>query len=211
MTQNKLLNKQTVLLAVIIIFHSVGLVGLSSESRDFFLSLSPLNLLISITCLLLSMPFSVKLSLDLLLVGIIGFGVEWIGVHTGWLFGNYSYGENLGWKLSYIPLMISVNWIMLSFSAVACIQHLKVPDALKAVLSALLMTGLDVLIEPVAIQSDFWSWHNGAIPFYNYVCWFLISLPIHYYLLKRKTTKQNSVSVGLFIVLVVFFGILNYR
>lgn len=211
MTRNKLLNKQTVLLAVIIIFHSVGLVGVSSESRDYFLSLSPLNLLISITCLLLSMSFSTKLVLDLLLVGIIGFGVEWIGVHTGWLFGNYSYGENLGWKLSDIPLMISINWIMLSFSAVACIQHLKISDALKAILSALLMTGLDVLIEPVAIQSDFWSWHNDAIPFYNYVCWFLISLPIHYYLFKRKTTKQNSVSVGLFIVLVVFFGILNYR
>jgi bisanhydrobacterioruberin hydratase len=211
MTRNKLLNKQTILLVVIVIFHSVGLVGLSSGSRDYFLSLSPLNLLISIACLLLSMRFSTKLVLDVLLVGIIGFGVEWIGVHTGWLFGNYSYGENLGWKWSDIPLMISVNWIMLSFSAVACIQHLKISDALKAILSALLMTGLDVLIEPVAIRSDFWSWHNGIIPFYNYVCWFLISLPIHYYLLKRKTTKQNTVSVGLFIVLVVFFGILNYR
>ena len=211
MTRNNLLSKHSILLAIIVIFHTVGLVGLYSGSRDYFLELSPLNLLISISCLVLSLGFSTRLAFDMLLVGIVGFSVEWIGVHTGWLFGDYSYGENLGWKWLEISLIISVNWIMLSFSAIACILHLKIPDALKALLSALLMTVLDVLIEPVAIQSDFWSWNSGEIPFYNYVCWFLISFPVHYYLIKRKTPEQNKVTVGLFVVLVVFFGILNYR
>ncbi len=210
MTRNKLLSKHSILLAIIVIFHTVGLVGLSSDSRDYFLALSPLNLLISIACLILSMRFSMKLAIDVLLVGIIGFTVEWIGVHTGYLFGDYAYGKNLGWKWLDIPLMISVNWAMLSFSSIACILHLKVPDVVKAFLSALLMTGLDVLIEPVAVQSDFWSWNNGTIPLFNYVCWFLISLPIHFYLIKRKTPQQNPVSVVLFAVLVVFFGVLNF-
>lgn len=211
MTQNKLLSKHFILLAIIVIFHGVGLVGLHSGSRDYFLELSPLNLLISISCLVLSLGFSTRLVVDMLVVGIVGFSVEWIGVHTGWLFGDYAYGENLGWKWLEIPLIISVNWVMLSFSAIACVLQLNIPDVLKALLSALLMTLLDVLIEPVAVQSDFWSWHNGTIPFYNYLCWFLISFPIHYYLLKRKTSEQNKVTVGLFVVLVVFFGILNCR
>lgn len=211
MTRNNLLSKHSILVAIIVIFHVVGLVGLYSGSRDYFLALSPLNLLISISCLVLSLGFSYKLALDILLVGMLGFAVEWIGVHTGWLFGDYEYGENLGWKWLEIPLIISVNWVMLSFSSIACVLHLKVPDSVKALLSALLMTVLDVLIEPVAVQSDFWSWNTEAIPFYNYVCWFLISAPIHYYLIKRKTPEQNKVTVGLFVVLVVFFGILNYR
>ncbi|MES2556199.1 MAG: carotenoid biosynthesis protein [Bacteroidota bacterium] len=209
MTRNKLSVKHLILLAIIVVFHAVGLVGLSSGSRDYFLALSPLNLAISISCLVLSMCFSARLAVDLVLVGIVGFAVEWIGVHTGVLFGDYTYGENLGWKWLDIPLMISINWIMLSFSSIACVVHLKVPDGIKALLSALLMTGLDVLIEPVAVQSGFWSWNNGTIPFYNYVCWFLISFPVHYYLVKRKTPQQNPVSIGLFLVLVVFFGILN--
>jgi putative membrane protein len=72
------------------------------------------------------------------------------------------------------------------------------------------MTGLDFLIEPVAVSSDFWSWENGAIPLFNYVCWFLIALPLHFYLIKRKTPEQNPVSIGLFLVLIVFFGVLNF-
>src|SRR3990167_3995465 len=96
MTRNKLSVKHIVLLAVIVIFHAVGLIGLSSGSRDYFLTLSPLNLAISISCLLLSMRFSARLAIDVLLVGIVGFVVEWVGVHTHILFGDYSYGENLG-------------------------------------------------------------------------------------------------------------------
>lgn len=210
MSRNKSV-KYLVLTGIIVIFHTVGLFGLFSGSRDYFLSLSPMNLLISLGCLVLSMRFSAKLAMDMALVGIVGFTVEWIGVHTGYLFGDYAYGENLGWKWLDIPLIISINWIMLSFASIAWVLHLTVPDWLKALLSALLMTGLDVLIEPVAIQSDFWSWNGGTIPIFNYVCWFLVSFPVHYYLIRRKTAQQNPVGIGLFLVLIVFFGILNYR
>jgi hypothetical protein len=47
-------NKQYLLLAIIVIFHTVGFFGLQSASRAYFLSLSPLNLMLSFTCLLLS-------------------------------------------------------------------------------------------------------------------------------------------------------------
>jgi len=199
-----------ILLAILMIFHTVGLIGLHTPSRNYFLSLSPLNLILALTCLILSFKFSAKLFVDLILIGIIGFSVELIGVHTHYLFGNYSYGSNLGWKLAEVPLIIALNWSMLSFTAIACVMHLSLPDWVKAVVSALLMTGLDFLIEPVATTSDFWSWKYDIIPLYNYVCWFLIALPIHFYLLKRKTPEQNPVSIGLFLVLIVFFSILNF-
>ena len=199
-----------ILLGVIVIFHSVGLIGLQTTSRDYFLSLSPMNLLLAFTCLVLSFQFSMRLFFDLIIVGIIGFSAELIGVHTHYLFGNYAYGANLGWKLGEVPVIIAVNWSMLSFAAIACVFHLSLPDWAKAFLSALLMTGLDFLIEPVAVSSDFWSWENGVIPLFNYVCWFLIALPLHFYLIKRKTPEQNPVSIGLFLVLIVFFGVLNF-
>ena len=199
-----------VLLAIIVIFHTVGLIGLQTESRDYFLSLSPLNLLLALACLILSFRYSVKLFVDLIIVGMIGFSVELIGVHTHYLFGDYTYGDNLGWKLAEVPLIMAVNRSMLSFTAIACVMHLSLPDWAKALVSALLMTGLDFLIEPVARSSDFWSWKYNEIPMFNYVCWFLIALPVHFYLLKRKTPEQNPVSIGLFLVLIVFFGVLNF-
>jgi bisanhydrobacterioruberin hydratase len=203
--------KQWVLLAIIVIFHTVGFVGLQSTSREYFLSLSPLNLLLSFSCLVLSFQhFTRRLFLAILVVGVVGFSAEYIGVHTQLLFGNYLYGKNLGLKLVEIPLVIAVNWAMLSFSALAIVFSLRVPLVVKALLSAALMTFLDVLIEPVAITSDFWSWEDGIIPMYNYVCWFVLSFLLHFWLLKRGVVEQNTVGIGLYVVLVLFFGLLNF-
>lgn len=201
--------KNVILLIILIIFHTVGLVGLHSGQRAYFLSLSPFNLLLAMTCLLASFNVSAKLLADVVLVGLLGFAAELIGVYTGYLFGDYTYGQNLGWKWLDVPVMIAVNWAMLSYASISCVLHLKIPVWLKAVSSAALMTGLDVLIEPVAIQSDYWHWRSGSIPLYNYLCWFLVAFPLHFYLIKRRTPEQNPVAIGLFVVLAVFFGVLN--
>lgn len=203
--------KQLLLLTIIVIFHIVGLVGLQSESRSFFLSLSPLNLLLSYTCLLLSYNrLSQRVIYAMIVVGFIGFFAEFIGVHTHLLFGDYRYGNNLGSKLFGIPLLIAVNWVMLSFSALALVLTFRTTILVKASLSASLMTFLDVLIEPVAVKSDFWIWTSGEIPIYNYVCWWLLSFVLHYWLLKRNVVEQNSVGIGLYLTLVAFFGLLNF-
>jgi putative membrane protein len=204
-------NKQYLLLAIIVIFHTVGFFGLQSASRAYFLSLSPLNLVLSFTCLLLSYSrLTYRLLLAILVVGITGFTAELIGVHTQLLFGEYHYGDNLGFKLAGIPLLIAVNWVMLSFSAIVIVVSLRTSVLVKALLSATLMTLLDFFIEPVAINSDFWSWADGIIPMYNYVCWFVLSFILHFWLLKREVVEQNTVGIGLYVVLVLFFGLLNF-
>jgi putative membrane protein len=204
-------NKQFLLLAIIVIFHTVGFFGLQSASRAYFLSLSPLNLVLSFTCLLLSYSrLTYRLLRAILVIGIAGFTAEFIGVHTQLLFGEYHYGNNLGYKLAGIPLLIAINWVMLSFSAIAIVISLQTSVLVKALLSATLMTLLDFFIEPVAINSDFWSWSNGIIPIYNYVCWFVLSFILHFWLLKRGVVEQNTVGIGLYVVLVLFFGLLNF-
>lgn len=203
-------SKNRLLLGIILIFYTVGIVGLMSSQRQSFLALSSFNLLLSAVCLWLSYKqMLLKRGFDFLFIGIVGFSAEYIGVHTGILFGNYSYGANLGAKLFDVPLIIAVNWSMLSFVCCSLFVHFSNSPVVKAILSATAMTLLDVLIEPVAVSSDFWSWQNGEIPFWNYCCWWLISFPLHLFLFKRRTIEQNVVSVGLFVVLVVFFAFLN--
>jgi putative membrane protein len=73
--------------------------------------------------------------------------------------------------------------------------------------SALLMTAMDWLMEPVAVSSDFWHWKNGIIPVYNFVCWFLVSLVTNWIFIKIGKPKVNNTSVALFILLVLFFTI----
>ncbi|MBK7882949.1 MAG: carotenoid biosynthesis protein [Chitinophagaceae bacterium] len=49
----------------------------------------------------------------LLICVCIGIAVEIIGVKTGFLFGNYSYGIVLGPKIQSVPILIGINWFII--------------------------------------------------------------------------------------------------
>lgn len=202
--------KQNILLLILIIFYTVGLVGLHTGYRSSFLALTPFQLLLSFVCLYLSFKdYSLKKHTDILLIALAGFLVEWIGVHTSVLFGHYTYGKNLGYQVSEVPLTISLNWVLLTFTATAIVYKWKIPLILKALLAGGLMTFLDWIMEPVAARSGFWYWKDGIVPFYNYICWMTFSSLFSFWVLKRKTVETNKVSIGLFMILVLFFAILN--
>jgi len=203
--------KTFILYFIVILFHSVGIVGLSTSAyHDYFLSLSFFNLLLSFIVLLLGRQHhSIKFYSFVLTCALYGMIVEWIGVHTHLLFGHYSYGENLGLKFYEVPLIIGINWCVLTISTSSIASFITKNVILHLLISCSLMVGIDLLIEPVAIKSDYWSWENQNIPTYNYICWFFVSIPIHLLYLKMKLSEQNKVSVCLFLVLVIFFLILN--
>jgi putative membrane protein len=64
-------------------------------------------------------------------------------------------------------------------------------------------------MEPVAISSDFWSWTDGYIPIYNYVCWFIVGLFLQLIYHFFKLNEANKVNDALFIIMTLFFIILN--
>lgn len=203
--------KEPILIAILIIFYIVGTIGILLPSfKDEFLSLSFFNLILSFTVILLARKsqFS-RFVLFLLLCFVVGMTVEWIGINTGLLFGNYSYGNNLGAKICGVPWVIGLNWGLLVVSSASVISSLKVSDFWKATFAAFLMTGLDILMEPVAVESDFWNWENGIIPVFNYVCWFAISLVLQVIYFKFKLAESNKVYIVLFVILIVFFSLLT--
>jgi putative membrane protein len=204
-------SKENILILFLVIFYTVGTVGiLLPEYRNTMLTLSPMNLLISFGALLLSrknnfLPFL----LMLVLCFVVGIAVELIGTKTGLLFGDYAYGQNLGTKFMGVPWIIGLNWGILIVCTASVVHRLKVGLLAKAILAATLMTALDFLIEPVAIESDFWSWKNGEIPIFNYICWFVIALPLQWINFKLKAVESNKVANGLLIMMTLFFLILN--
>jgi bisanhydrobacterioruberin hydratase len=204
------LTKTQILIGVLVIFHCVGIIGLLSSFRDQILPLSALNLCLSFVVLYFG---RIKKQMVFIVFAagafIWGMCLELVGVHTHLLFGNYSYGESLGWKFIEVPLIIGVNWAVLCSISQELISSLKLTIFVKTIVGALIMTALDFLIEPVAMKSDFWSWENNQIPFFNYVCWFVGALPLHFMYQKLKLNEQNTVARGLFIILALFFTILN--
>lgn len=205
--------KETILITILVIFHTVGLIGLQlPDFRKQFLALSFANLLLSFLVLVLSRHSKKVLFIGFLSVCFAtGMIAEWIGIHTGLLFGDYQYGENLGIKIAGVPLIIGINWGVLSVSSCSLVYYINVPKWLKAILAASFMTFLDFLIEPVAIVSDYWTWNSPEIPLFNYVCWFLISLPLHWLYFKLGLSEKNKTAVAMYLILLIFFGILNFN
>ncbi len=194
------------------IFFSVGLVGISlPQYRDFMVTLSPFHLLLTYFVLFISRKDKRDQFIYFsFLIFVIGILVEAIGTNTGLLFGSYKYGQTLGLKMFGVPLIIGVNWVTMVVCSSTLVNKLPLKFVYKVLLAGFVMTSLDFLIEPVAVKLDYWSWSNSEIPLYNYLCWFVISLPMHYFYMKWKLVENNRVPVGVFVLILFFFLILNF-
>jgi putative membrane protein len=210
--KNLLLRKPNILIAVIVVFYTVGIVGMSlPDQRDYFASLSFLNLLLSFGIVLLARKVAIKRFIGFLAFCFsIGFVAELIGVHTGLLFGSYHYGENLGVKVFKVPIIIGLNWGILVVISASLVERFQMSVYFKVLLATTLMVFLDFLMEPIANDLDFWHWRNDQIPLYNFVCWFVISLILQYFYFNfNKLAESNRVFNVLYTVMVVFFSLLN--
>ncbi|GGH18740.1 carotenoid biosynthesis protein [Mucilaginibacter phyllosphaerae] len=201
-----------VAVAVIILFHAVGFTGLSvAATRPLFLQLVAWHLLLMMLVIMLGhdKPNN-RFGIFTLVTFLLGFTAEWVGVHTGLLFGNYAYGKTLGIKLLEIPLMIGVNWFLLIYAVGVTMQRSRLKSAVfRVVTGAAILVLLDLLIEPVAIRFDYWHWAGGIIPIKNYICWFLVSVLMLGIFEWFKFKKQSKAAPVLLITEFVFFGALN--
>lgn len=197
---------------LLLAMHIAGALGLAFESsREFFQMLTPFNLLATAAIVFhfeekKTAPYIALLFITFL----IGFGVEVAGVHTGAIFGEYSYGKTLGTKLWQVPLAIGLNWAILIYATGLVSDKIKVAKPLKALIAAALMVLLDYLIEPVAIKLDFWSWSQETIPIQNYLAWFLVSLVLQGVYQFLPFSKNNPLAIRLLYIQGLFFLVLNF-
>lgn len=140
-----------------------------------------------------------------------GIFVEFLGVNYGLLFGEYSYGKNLGPKLFGVPFLIGMNWVILTIISGSISSYiLKGNKILSIILGSILMLVIDFFIEPVAPILDFWEFKNSIVPLSNYTGWLITGIftqSLYQYLFKEKELKF---SLNLYLAIFVFFLFLNY-
>jgi bisanhydrobacterioruberin hydratase len=195
---------------VIFIIYAVGLAGFLSVLKDQMIALTPYTLLLSLFLLLINQrEWARFLFLFMVTVMLAGFFVEVFGVKTGILFGQYQYGRALGWKQFDVPLLIGVNWFILTFSTGMTAGLLRINRFLQAVFAAALMVAMDFVLEPVAMAYDFWSWEGDMVPLRNYFSWFIISLIFQVLFQGLRLKQINRFAIILFIVQLIFFMTLS--
>lgn len=194
---------------LLLIMHIVGIIGLLSPFQEYFRLLTPFNLLVSAFLLWLNHTDRSRSFLVFALLSIIlGYVVEVIGVQTGIIFGAYSYGSTLGPKLFDVPVIIGLNWLLIIYSIGVLTGSIAMPAWLRILLGATLAVFVDMLIEPVAIRFDFWSWEQSIVPLRNYLGWFIVSsiLLTLFHWFKIKT--DNKAALPYYFIQLFFFLIL---
>jgi putative membrane protein len=195
-------------IAVLIILHLVGLTGLNIPrfERDF-VPLIWVNL-VFLFCIVLSLHSKWNPAFGYFVGGvfILGMAVEIIGVRTHAIFGAYAYSGQLGQSLFGVPLVIGLNWVTLTYCAGFLARKVDPALGIRVVSGALLMVGMDALLEPFAIRFDLWQWEGGHPPLRNYLGWFATALvaQLAYHLLLAKTL--NPVATRTYFILALFFA-----
>jgi putative membrane protein len=145
-----------------------------------------------------------------------GFCIELAGVKTGIIFGSYFYGETLQPALWEIPLVIGFAWLGMIISAAVISQHLlparfsRRPFLIAACI-ALLMVIFDVFMEPAAMKLGYWAWHDGIVPWRNYVMWFVFGFILSYIGLRLGLLMEKSspLAVHAYVAQLGYFLLVN--
>ena len=197
---------------IIWLFHLCGMVGISYGNKDFFLAFTPINLFISFVLLFVNQKqLESKELKSAFLIFFIGMVSEILGVNYGLIFGDYVYLDNLGVKILGVPVLIGVNWIILTFITGSLSSFIFKNKYVSILIGAILMIGLDLLIEPVAPLLGFWIFDLQIVPLQNYIGWFVIGIITQALFQFKIAEKELTFSTHLLIINAIFFAFLNYQ
>lgn len=200
-----------ILIAISLLFNLVGLYLIANKPYDFILQYSPFAiLLVSILVFAYEKNFNFKLLRTFVVIASFGFLIEVIGVNLGLPFGSYFYGDNLGVKFFDVPIILSLNWLLLIYLSLNLASVFHLGKLKQAAFAALLMLAIDFTIEPIASQLDFWYWLNNEANLINYFSWLVISFLLSSFYLSRHEQKTNYVALFHYFIYFGFFIILNF-
>lgn len=212
--------KLNISIFIAILFHLSGLIGMYTDARPWFISMTPLTLLL-MTGLILWNEKIIYRELILFFGLCFSFGYlsELIGTSTGLLFGEYAYGYAMGYLVLGVPLLIGVQWfvtvfsightVLFSYRLVYGNGHRSIlTNFLLIIVAAGLTTLFDFVLEPAAVSLGYWEWHpDGVIPLFNYISWFFISgfLLVPFFMIEQISRHINYFSVILIFIQTIFF------
>ena len=153
-------------------------------------------------------------------IGVIAgsFGIEWLGVRTGQIFGAYMYGQTLRPSIDGVPICIGCAWFVMLISSVAVVQTIAREFVAKSTIKlalcvALLMVCFDLFMEPAAGMLDYWVWVDNRIPLQNYLAWFGLSFIFAIIGIKANLFSQPLPRIALhfYFAQLVYFGLVDLK
>lgn len=116
----------------------------------------------------------------------LGFGAELLGVHTGFPFGRYAYGDGLGPKLADVPVVIALAWTMFTWPAAIVARTVVRTFPARVAVTAWSLAAWDLFLDPQLVHHGGWAWAQPSphlpgvptVPLTNLLGWLLVGAVI---------------------------------
>lgn len=175
---------------IAVVFPTVGAITLLASAEGLLpppLAFNPFFVLFGTLVMRLPLAAGIAPLIDrrsataLLVVTAYAYGIELVGVRTGWPYGEFAYGIDLGPMLfDAVPVGLPVFFLPLVLNAYLLMLLLLGPWADRAVfrVGATITTVLciDLVLDPGAVGLGFWAYETGSfygVPWSNYRGWIL--------------------------------------
>ena len=123
-----------------------------------------------------------RAGVGLLAVAAYSYAIEYVGIHTGFPYGEFSYQLSLGPMVGGVPVGLPVFFVPLVLNSYLLVLLLMPRVGRIARLGAALATVLavDLVLDPAAVGLGFWAYDGGGVyygvPLSNYAGWVLSGL-----------------------------------
>ena len=155
--------------------------------QNFFL-FAIITTILAILCFMIENIGTTKTVLILLVSIVIGFCVEYLGVHQGLTFSTYSYSGFLGPHFGDVPILIPLAWFAATTTAWLTTRLVvgfgkRVSKLYLLFVASLFAVVYDLPIEYMAKHVwGAWEWAESGpilgVPTMNYVGWFVVAFLI---------------------------------
>ena len=85
-----------------------------------------------------------------------GYGIEELGIRSGWPFGTYHYDPSLGFAIAGVPLVVPFAWLMMSYPVVIAAR--KVAQGWIFLYGGLALMAWDIFLDPQMVAAGRWHW-----------------------------------------------------
>ena len=169
-----------------VIFPLVGALGFIASAEDFlpaYLAFSPFMILFGTIVMRLPLISGLKplinrkSGLVLFLLILYAYGIEYVGLKTGWPYGSFEYLVELGPMIEGVPVGLPLFFIPLALNSYLLVNLFEVENFAKRFLYTLgLIILVDLVLDPAAVSLGIWSYGGGffyGVPLSNFLGWII--------------------------------------
>jgi len=200
---------ERILLFILADIYLMGVIGFSIPLlRPYMKLLTPWVLILTggSVFVILTLRAGRKFPIFAAIAYLLTFTAEAVGVATGNVFGPYHYTGVLGPMLFEVPVIIGFNWIMVLVGMTAFTERICCNRIwLFAVFTGIAAVLFDLVMEPVAINLQFWVWHGHTVPLQNYAAWFIIAVVLAFIYKLFRIRIPTTLPVWYTLLQTVFF------